>query len=302
MKELAELITAIAALLWPVVIFLLVLMFRHEITDVSRRLRKGKILGHELELGESLDHLKDNLDAAKKEASLRIAAEPARPQIAAETEPSSDMAVDSESARIIEIASASPRLAIIMTANAIESHLKELLFSQGKLNVKFEYSLPNATHVLKRRGILSDATIRALVSFLQVRDQFIHGAYVPSDSDTLRAIDLGLGVLRLLEAAPRQITTVVAANLPLYGDSEAKNVIEGATGVMLEMLDSATDKSSTLVYPTTQTYYRLGQQVAWEWVSTHEWERCWYEDPDTGELKVAFDSSLEFVGRPLDKV
>jgi hypothetical protein len=50
MKEWAELIHAVAALLWPILLFVVVLAFGGQIRTVLGRLRRGKVLGQEIEL------------------------------------------------------------------------------------------------------------------------------------------------------------------------------------------------------------------------------------------------------------
>ena len=52
MKAWAELVQAVAALLWPVSLFVILLIFRRPIQDLLSRLRRGKVLGQEIELAE----------------------------------------------------------------------------------------------------------------------------------------------------------------------------------------------------------------------------------------------------------
>jgi hypothetical protein len=54
MKDAADLVSAIAQLLWPGVALTVVLLFRKELAGAIRRFRKGKILGNEVELGDEL--------------------------------------------------------------------------------------------------------------------------------------------------------------------------------------------------------------------------------------------------------
>lgn len=57
--ELTELIKAFASLAWPTSVFVLVLMFKGELSALlsSRKLKGGKILGQEFELEEALNRL-----------------------------------------------------------------------------------------------------------------------------------------------------------------------------------------------------------------------------------------------------
>jgi hypothetical protein len=67
MKQFAELIQSITTLLWPVLTFVLVWRFRTEIGELLKRVKRGKFLGQELELGESLDKLNESALAAAAE-------------------------------------------------------------------------------------------------------------------------------------------------------------------------------------------------------------------------------------------
>ena len=49
-KLINELIVALASLLWPIVTLIIVLVFRSDLAALLKRVRKGKILGQEMEL------------------------------------------------------------------------------------------------------------------------------------------------------------------------------------------------------------------------------------------------------------
>jgi len=42
--------------------------------------------------------------------------------------------------------------------------------------------------------------------------------------------------------------------------------------------------------------------VSWEWNMNNVWEAAWYRDPDTNEVKPAWSSSAEFIGRDLNNL
>ena len=41
-------------------------------------------------------------------------------------------------------------------------------------------------------------------------------------------------------------------------------------------------------------------RVAWEWSFDNVWSEAWYKDPETNEIKSAWHSAAEFIGRNLD--
>lgn len=53
MNDFAELVAAIASLLWPIFAFVVLLVYKKQLRNLLDRLRRGKFLGQELELGAS---------------------------------------------------------------------------------------------------------------------------------------------------------------------------------------------------------------------------------------------------------
>ena len=54
-KDVADLISATASLLWPILAFMVITWFRPELRALLARIRKGKFLGQEIELDQMLD-------------------------------------------------------------------------------------------------------------------------------------------------------------------------------------------------------------------------------------------------------
>src|SRR5438128_11183202 len=64
MKAWAELLQAVAALLWPILAFVVLLVFRGQIQGLLNRLRRGKVLGQEIELDAIQAHSRENMLAS----------------------------------------------------------------------------------------------------------------------------------------------------------------------------------------------------------------------------------------------
>jgi hypothetical protein len=60
--------------------------------------------------------------------------------------------------------------------------------------------------------------------------------------------------------------------------------------------------TSFRIFPTTKTDYVTGKTVTWEWSPANVWGETWYRDPNSREIKKAWDSAMEFCGRPLDEI
>ncbi len=57
MSDWANLLRAIAALLWPIFAFVALFLFRREIRKFLNRIKRGKLFGQEVELEEELKRL-----------------------------------------------------------------------------------------------------------------------------------------------------------------------------------------------------------------------------------------------------
>jgi len=57
--DIAELLRSIASLLWPIIVLWALRAFREDIASAIGRIKKAKILGHEVELGTKLKELRE---------------------------------------------------------------------------------------------------------------------------------------------------------------------------------------------------------------------------------------------------
>jgi len=143
MKEYAELISAIAAVLWPILAFTVLLTFKNQIRELIGRLRRGKLLGQEIELSASLEKLEQSAVAVAREVALLPA--PGEPIAPEETK-------DTDHIRtILHEAARSPKVALILLASEIEREARQLLASVGHLKGQRYVPLAQAMEVLSRQ-------------------------------------------------------------------------------------------------------------------------------------------------------
>jgi len=133
-----------------------------------------------------------------------------------------------------------------------------------------------------------------LQKFLDARDRVARGETMRK-AELLRALDLGLDVLKALESFPREVVTVLDPHVDLFVDAQGKKPRKDVHGVMLET--SGAGGPPIRVYPTTRDY-KAGQILSWEWSFQRAYPESWYRDKD-GSPRYAWSESLEFVGRPL---
>jgi hypothetical protein len=147
--------------------------------------------------------------------------------------------------------------------------------------------------------VISEETATSTRAFYELRNRIVHGRLgaVLAEPELVSLIDSGLRLLEILRSIPRQMYKVRDV-VAFFSDPSAKVPVEGARAVVLETT-SADGKQQTLsVYPTTKSYER-GLVLSWEWNLAKVWGQAWYRDSQTGEIKHGWDSSAEFVGRPL---
>ena len=127
MSEFATLLQAFAALLWPLFAFTVLVVFRSQFRDLVSRLKKGKLLGQEIELNESLNRLDRSATSVEHEVA-------ALPAPAAETSTPEEQRQEATVVRSIVIEAArSPKVALILLASELEKLAREILASTGHL-------------------------------------------------------------------------------------------------------------------------------------------------------------------------
>lgn len=295
---LEDILNGIASILWPAVAVVAIIVFRSELKDLMHRLRKGKVLGQEIELDSSLGALEVETE--------QFASEPL-PEVSTpdpSAVPSSTVQTDSVEAEIdgiLETARTQPTLSLIQTAVALEREGRRLIAATGRLG-----ELPRSAGLVQTAVILEGAasfppgSLDAIRAFAEIRNKIVHGAGAVPVDDVLRSIDIGIVLLRRIASVPRERHVVLNPEVPIYGDADAHELLPGM-GVLLETTSPGGAVITFRIFPTMRTHFRKGMEVAWEWNNSCRWGPAWYQDPQKG-LTKAWDGSMEFVGRDLSEV
>jgi hypothetical protein len=285
----AEIIRAVAALAWPVVLGIFLWRFKRELAGLLGRIEEARVAGSHFKFRRDLDRL--NKSAQEAVDSVRG------------TESTTVVEPEVPAAVVVALETPNPRAGLIMLAAELERRVRTLAAQMGML-----YANPNVwrgrpvTSNTLRLFDLPSAVLTAVDEFRQVRNRIVHGGHA-SDDEVLRAMDSAVMILDALDHVQREINTVYAADVPLYADADGRTELEGVRAVILRTVDSSDPTKETFrVFPTTRTHFRTGEPVAWEWGSDRSWGESWYRDPDSGEIKYAFTSSAEFIGTPLADV
>ncbi len=291
MKEAIDLLRAVAALLWPALALVLFFTYKEDLRALLRRIRKGKLLGQEIELDASLRELQEE---ASKAAS----------QVKDIPTTHSEMRIGSGDGpeqfnKIIEESVQSPKVALLLLGAEIEKELRHVLLGSGWHGGQEIRGLSQGFDVVNRLEVLPKHVAGSVRLFSEMRNRLIHGGSA-SDDDVLRAIDSGLTILKALRSIPLELHVVHHPGVDLYSDAEGRDVMPGVKGVILESTSPGGATKRHAIFPTTRGHFKSGQRVAWEWDLKNKYGPSWYRDPDTAEVKQAFLGSMEFTGRDLN--
>lgn len=284
----AETLNAAASLLWPLVVALALILYREQIASLISRIRKGSMFGAEAEFDGDLENLRQKVIEANEE----IPAEPISETVdEPSTEPQMEDPVREE---VMAETLRSPRLGLMLISAEIDKLARRIAASTGhqeKSSVREQIRLWS-----KYMPPASGAAYRL---FADVRNHIVHGK-AASEQEILSAIDSGLKLYTALASIPLEKNVVLHPGVDIFGDEQCTQPLMGK-GLIIRTT-TADGTESTRIFPTTQTHYFTGMNLTWQWNPAHHWGPAWYRDPETGEIKKAWSSSLEFVGQDLDRV
>lgn len=208
--------------------------------------------------------------------------------------------------RILGEALVNPKAALMQLTLDIEKELRKLLVSSGHLKEFLSSSSPippTGLQILQRVGAeLPQELVLAINEFWNMRNSAIHN---PNFEVPSYAFDRGLKIFHILENVPRPRYVVKQANVPLFADRTCRIQRDDVVGVMLQTLDGqGNPHGDARVYPTHMKYEN-GQSVGWEWsddFKNHVYGDAWYKDPTNGQCTLAWNQSVEFMGRDVNDV
>lgn len=283
MSDFAELLKGIAALAWPCAFVIAVVLFRGEIRSLLSRIRKGRILGQEIELDKSLDALERDSSQAAQSIPATVATDLG--------------ATDGVEQQILSEASRSPKVGLILLSAELERAVHILMASMGHRPAgAAPLPVRRALTELVSRRMLPEPLGGSIQQFAEIRNRIVHGGQATAD-EAIRALDSGLTLLRAVRAVPHEVNVVSHPGVPVFSDPEGTKVRQGVLAVILETTSAGGASKTSRVFPTTRADYAKGQRVSWEWNPTQTYGESWYRDPETREIKYGWTDSMEFVGK-----
>ena len=256
-----------------------VIMFRDPLRALIGRIRHAKLPGLEVDI--------DALEVEAKRLETSVEGSP----------------IDEEAERELErleesvTAATSPVLAVVTIAARIEREAKSILASYADPASWRRRSLGQVIGRLEVSPNVQAATL----SFQHVRNKVVHSGEA-TEAEAERAVALGLTILDALARIPRSLHVVVEPDLPLFLDEARREpypLPDGYHGLLVESHDS--DGSvRRQAFVSAQTYSQ-GQVVTWEWGSQRFDRRAYFTDPADGHTQIAWDTTSDFAGRPMDE-
>lgn len=292
-KLINELIAALARLSWPIITLIIILVFRHDIAALLRRVRKGKLFGQEMELDPEVKEFHKAVEDAQEEIPESPVEEE---QYEKETEQ-----LDRDIKEVLDAAKINPELGVIKLSSILEREIRTLVGSLGNIGSRTRMAATHLFRVLVEKGHLPKHTTKSLQIFWGLRNEIVHG-YKPKDEhNVLRVLDIGLVLLKTITSIPHEINIVYHPGVDLFSDETCMNKLKGVKGIILETTSPYLTTTFKRIFPTTKpSYYEKGERVTWEWDLSKSWGLTWYMDPDTNEKKKAWDSAGEFAGRHIE--
>ena len=299
--NISELIRAVSTIFWPVIVLIVLLFYKTEISNLVARLRKARVFGQEVELDKDLDNLAKSAEQLEEGSRYTENLSPD------ETARVAGEAATNVERDLLEETARSPKVGLILLGGEIEREARSLAASlkvsgrdKRQRSGPMANSLMRNISVLTEMGVLPPGIFDSLEQFRLVRNEIVHGDRPVADDDILRAIDSGLSILRVLKAVPRFKHVVHASGIKVYSDRDGKKERDDVQAILVESINPGGITSMTRIFPRKKDGLHPGDLVTFEFNVDQSWGPSWYFDEVSGEIKLAWEQAAEFVGDRID--
>jgi uncharacterized protein YutE (UPF0331/DUF86 family) len=287
-KLINEFINTLSKIAWPIFAFVFMFVFKKHIVALLPRVKKVKIGGQEFELEE----LRVQVNKTEDEFQRRLNDEKSYKKIT--------LSGTDDEQEILKTATANPELSIIQLSVVIEKNLRLVANILGFTKVKNVITISQIFQMLAEKGDIPINAVESLKIFWSLRNAIVHGKSINDNKLVLEVLDLGMQILKFIKNLPYPVYVVFKSNIDLFRDEELKNRIEGVKGILIEPRTISGTKYDKRILPTTKLdYYKENMFITWQFNLENVWDRTYYLDPISGEVKSAWDSSGEFIGEEI---
>lgn len=291
----AEVLKAIGAVAWPLVVVVIAWIFRSELQGLIGRLSSAEVLGNKFTMEPQLDALENKAAQASVENVPEIAAEEVPqggdvPVAAAEGESE----VDEFIADVLEEAGRNPKLGLMLLSMGLDRLSRRIAKARQTPNQS------SISHVVRElQPTLPVNITAALEDFRAIRNKIVHGMSA-TQNDIIRAIDSGIMIYRALSNVSLPLFKVITPHVELYQDPAGQRKFPFHHGVEVKNLN---DDSSELplIYPT-RLHFSEGDLIVPAWNMNTVLREIYYRKADTGEIVLQWTESAEFAGEVIEQL
>ncbi|PPK76735.1 hypothetical protein B0F87_103342 [Methylobacter tundripaludum] len=276
-----EIIKTIPAVLWPTLVLVLSLIFRKDIKNLFRRIKSGSVLGNNFEL-------KDEVEALASKVTEIPTAKPEERKL--------------EKMLIQRELDTNPVGELTLLSATIEKELRKTLYITGWFNNTRVGSVKSIVNSLVSNGALPMNQKSSVDLFMDIRNKIVHGTESVDVDSVRQVVDIGYALLNQIKNIQVERHFVEHTGVDIFSDPDCKNKISDGLGVILRTVSPGGKNITYQIFPSRVKYEKQGIEVTWEWSLEKIWGESYYVDPNSGEKKLAWKSSAEFVGRNAEDV
>jgi len=309
------LVSAISDLLWPIILLVVLLLFRGEIKAMVSKISHAKIMGSELDF--SVDDLRDSVSETIKQSDFAgIATRAIRDSDKADVREAIGSGTNVTGSTkdepkllpysirrpdILEIRSLlrqDPRSAVRRVSVELERSLRNLLVSEGKISVSAApMSVEEMARMAEKEFSLPSAFSSNIRRFVNISNELSHKYVFVLDHAVAELGDIGIEILELIGRVPREIIYVETSGIPVYRDASFRDRLEKIEATYLLFAAQPGQTGANIIALTNRlNYYVPGKRVSSVWEQNCLDQDVYIRHPKTGELHTISVNRFFFVG------
>jgi hypothetical protein len=280
-----EVADLVKALVWPVLIVALIVLFRKQLQNFANRLTHIRVGGQEF-IARTLE----TSQLLVRSIPLTV------------TRPESVPKATED--QVIQLAASDPQMALVRVGREIDRSIRLVALSGNWLQEMEQQPDPlwrRLSYIADRAGW--DPNVRAAtLIFALLYEAAVAGDEAVSKQDMKPLVDQGLTILGLINAIPRETRTVIVSGLPIFADEELKERFPDRSAVVMRTTQSDGRELVQAFFTSRPQYYKPGMKVGYEWRENPPKEelRGWVADPTSTTPKGAVGcTGWDFHGRDL---
>jgi hypothetical protein len=237
--------------------------------------------------------LEETLGIAREMLGDRVRSGPAAPQALLEDDP--------HAKGIFETARLDPEFAIVELSGLLDKETRRLADAVGGLEHRRLLADRGPMKTLVEKRYLPKPVVRGMEVFTSLSSKVVRRETATEPQEVRRVLEMGLLLLDTVRSLHDVTHRVYKAGVDLFADRECRSLMADVKGVIIEKVGPRGNRIEARVLPTSNPeYYAEGNRVSWAWDVSKLWPTAYYVDPDTGEKRMAWESSSEFSGKHLD--